>query len=118
MRDKRRVAQLAIHDMLDTIELAQEATAAMTFDRFLRERVIQLAVERAISIISEASRRIPDELKNKAPGVPWPKIAGIGNVLRHDYREVAPRAVWNVVAHEFAPLEVALRGLLAHLDEE
>jgi uncharacterized protein with HEPN domain len=89
----------------------------MTFDQFAGERVIQLAAERAIGIISEASRRIPDDLKGNAPEVPWPKIAGIGNVLRHDYREVAPRAVWNI-ANEFAPLEVALRSLLAHLDEE
>ena len=42
-----------------------------------------------IEIISEVSSRLPDEIKARHPEIPWPKVAGIGKVLRHDYQDVA-----------------------------
>jgi uncharacterized protein with HEPN domain len=45
-------------------------------------------------MISEASRRLPDQLKDRYPEIPWKKVAGIGNVLRHDYENVVPDALW------------------------
>jgi uncharacterized protein with HEPN domain len=68
--------------MLENIEHIRESTAGVTFKVFAERRVLQMALERAIEIISEASRRIPDDLKDEAPEVPWKKVAGIGNVLR------------------------------------
>jgi uncharacterized protein with HEPN domain len=46
-------------------------------------------VERGAEIISEASRRLPGEMKARHPEIPWSKVAGIGNVLRHDYQAVS-----------------------------
>ena len=40
---------------------------------------------RGIEIILEASRAIPDDIKGTRPEIPWRKVAGIGNVMRHDY---------------------------------
>jgi uncharacterized protein with HEPN domain len=42
-------------------------------------------LRQAIEIIPEASRRLPDAWKTRHAAVPWRKVAGIGNVLRHDY---------------------------------
>lgn len=57
MRDPVRSARLRVYDMLDHIEYAREATANLTREQFLQERVKQLATKRSIGIISEASRR-------------------------------------------------------------
>jgi uncharacterized protein with HEPN domain len=76
------------------------------------------ATERAISIISEASRRIPDEVKAIAPEVPWRKVAGIGNVLRHDYDDVAPQAIWNLCENDLVPLHEALQRMLAEIGDD
>jgi uncharacterized protein with HEPN domain len=70
MRDPIRVARLRIYDMLDNVEHARSATRDLGFEEFLEQRVMQLATERAIGIISEASRQIPDELKEEEPGIP------------------------------------------------
>jgi uncharacterized protein with HEPN domain len=118
MRDEVRRARLSIHDMLDAIEVARKARADLKFEQFAEALVNRLAAERAIEIVSEASRRIPENLKEKESGIPWPKIAGVGNVLRHNYRDVAPRAIWNVIQNELAPLEAALRRMLARIGEE
>lgn len=118
MRDKRRAAKLRIYDMLDSIEHLREATALLSFEDYVNQIVIRFATERGIEIISEASRPIPDDLKAMAPDIPWDKVAGIGNILRHDYRDIAPGIIWNVIQHDLAPLEAALREILAVLEKE
>lgn len=49
----------------------------------------QWLVQRGIEIISEASRHLSSELKARHPEIPWQKVAGIGNVLRHGYETIA-----------------------------
>jgi hypothetical protein len=49
----------------------------------------QRLVERGIEIISEASRHLTDETKARHPEMPWQKVATIGNVLRHNYENIA-----------------------------
>jgi uncharacterized protein with HEPN domain len=71
-------------------------TAGVDFDGFVADRRVRQLVERNLEIISEASRRIPDDLKAAEEDVPWREIAGIGNVLRHDYGEVRPEILWEI----------------------
>jgi uncharacterized protein with HEPN domain len=54
-------------------------------------------IERGVLIISEASRHLGDELKARHPQIPWSKVAGIGNVLRHSYENVAAPIMWKLV---------------------
>ena len=55
----------------------------------------------------------PEDLKARHPGIPWPKVAGIGNVLRHDYEHVAHDVLWHVVRDDLPPLEKVCREELA-----
>jgi uncharacterized protein with HEPN domain len=48
-------------------------------------------------IISEASRHLTDDLKARNREIPWQKVAGIGNVLRHDYENIAAPVIWKLV---------------------
>ena len=59
-------------------------------------------VERGVEIISEASRRLSDDLKARHPEIPWPKVAGIGNVLRHDYESISAPVLWALVHNHSA----------------
>ncbi|HWK46372.1 MAG TPA: HepT-like ribonuclease domain-containing protein [Stellaceae bacterium] len=69
-------------------------------------------VERNVEIISEASRRLPDDLKDRHPEIPWKKVAGIGNVLRHDYENVVPDALWKLARDDLPALEKACEAEL------
>jgi uncharacterized protein with HEPN domain len=55
------------------------------------------AVTRCLEIISEASRRLPGDLKARHPTIAWKQMAGAGNVYRHDYEDVAAQFVWDTV---------------------
>jgi uncharacterized protein with HEPN domain len=67
-----------------------------------------------LEIISEASRRLPDELKARYPSIAWKNMAGAGNVYRHDYEDVAARLVWETVQLALPPLrDVVAREIAA-----
>jgi uncharacterized protein with HEPN domain len=85
---------------------------------FEADRRKQWVVERGIEIISEASRRLPDPIKERHPLIPWKKVAGIGNTPRHDYQHVAHDILWRVVQDELPPLEAVCRAELARPDDE
>ena len=80
---ERRVDH-TIHDILETIERVQRKVLGKTFAEFENDWELRFIVQRAIEIISEATRRLPDELKATRPEIEWRSIAVIGNVLRHE----------------------------------
>jgi uncharacterized protein with HEPN domain len=61
-------------------------------------------VERGLEIISEASRHLPETVKAAHPEIPWVKVAGIGNVLRHSYDRIAPDILWKVAQNDLSTL--------------
>lgn len=87
------------------------------FDSYRQNRVMRRAVEREIEIISEAARRIPLELKDMEPNIPWREIAGIGNVLRHGYQIISDTIMWNVVELHIPMLEAAVIRMIERLDK-
>ncbi len=85
----------------------------MSYDSFKDDDLRLYAVTRCLEIISEASRRLPEELKARQPGIEWREMAAAGNIYRHEYEDVVARRVWqtltvslpvlkNVIAHELA----------------
>jgi uncharacterized protein with HEPN domain len=77
-----------LHDILEAIVGARGAVGDMTLDAYVASWTTRRAVERAIEIISEATRHLPERLRSSEPDVPWREIASIGNVLRHAYHRV------------------------------
>jgi uncharacterized protein with HEPN domain len=89
----------------------------VTFAAFQENWEVRFAVQRAIEIVSEASRRIPDELKELQPAIQWRRIAGIGNVLRNDYHTISDKVIWDVVHADLPPLKAAVEAIAKALDE-
>jgi uncharacterized protein with HEPN domain len=111
----QRDPRLQADDILQAIANIEADTAGLDFEPFVADRRVHQLVERNLEIISEASRRIPDRLKATEPDVPWQEIAGIGNVLRHDYGAVRPGILWGVRTHRLAALKAAVQRIRAHL---
>ena len=103
------VAKRAIETIADHIELAKSFVGGMAQVEFLDDLRTIYAVTRCLEIISEASRRLPDDLKARYPSVPWVKVAGSGNIYRHDYENVLAEEVWRTVHGGFDALSVAMQ---------
>ena len=66
-------------------------------------------------MISEASRRLPDDLKARHLSILWKEMAGAGNVYRHGYESVEPSDVWITVQDHLPALRAAVEAELAAL---
>jgi uncharacterized protein with HEPN domain len=73
---------------------------------FARDQLLRLAVERSLEIISEASRRIPADVKARETQISWQRMADLGNFLRHAYHDVNPETLWRIVKEDLRPLKV------------
>lgn len=115
MKDER--IQFRLRDILDDIDQIHSLLEDKTFDDLLRDRFVRAAFERFIEILSEASRHIPESLKQKAQHVPWSKVGNIGNHLRHAYHRVDAEVLWNVYeTGELAQLREAIETFLKSSD--
>ena len=105
-----------LFDIRDAIAGIQNLAANVTFETFVNNWAMQRAVERGLEIISEASRHVPDDLKTRAPDIPWRQIAAIGNLLRHEYQRVDIAATWNIIEEHLPSLVIAIEQLIAETE--
>jgi uncharacterized protein with HEPN domain len=105
-------SQLYLVQMLDNIERIRLWTSGHTLATYRANLMLRDAVERCLERISEASRRLPQEVKATEPHIPWRKVADIGNVLRHEYDDVADAEVWRIVVDDLSGLRSAVQSMI------
>jgi uncharacterized protein with HEPN domain len=103
-----RDSGIYVEHMLEAIAHIEADTAGYDFEKFRNDRRARQLVERNLEILSEASRRLPADLKAGEPAIPWQAIAGIGNILRHDYHETYPTVLWETCQKDLKPLKDAI----------
>src|ERR671922_283012 len=100
-----------LRDILDAVESAEQFTAGMDFDAFVADKKTTFAVIRALEIVGEATKRIPDAFRQRYPEVPWRQMAGMRDKLSHDYISVNLRRVFDTVHTDL----LLLRSLLVRI---
>ena len=108
-------ARAALLDIEHHIQLATRFVAGSDYKTFRDDTRTIYAVTRCLEIISEASRRLPDEMKARHPSIAWKNMAAAGNVYRHDYEDVEPKLVWDTVQLALPPLREVIAQELADL---
>jgi uncharacterized protein with HEPN domain len=101
--------------MLRHIDLATAFVAGMQQDTFEADIRAVYAVTRCLEIISEASRRLSDDLKLRHPTIAWRQMSAAGNVYRHQYEYVAGHFIWETVQQSLPPLRRAIETEIALL---
>lgn len=112
MRSSR--ARSALFDIRDNAALARDFVGTLTLNEFKADRRAFYATTRALEIISEAARRLPPSVRERHPDLPWRAIMGVGNVLRHNYDDVAEEQVWRTVLEDLPTLD---RAIAAELEQ-
>ncbi len=105
-----------LEHILEAISRIESFMKGKRRGRFLSDPLLVDAVERNIERISEASRHIPEEMKARFPGIAWKDIAGIGNVLRHDYPYVSPREIWDTFENDLPQLKVVVSKMIGEIE--
>jgi uncharacterized protein with HEPN domain len=114
----KRRAPLALYHILDAIEDFLSIVGDANVEEIAADKARRYAAERCIEIISEASRRIPARWKQEYPDIPWKQIAGIGNVMRHNYEDVNLEIIIGLRGQRLGELLIAVSALLEKYDPE
>ena len=103
-----RDMRLYIEDILDSITKIQQYTQTIDEQDFLDNTQIQDAVLRRLEIIGEAVKNIPQSFRDKYPRIPWKNIAGLRDILIHEYFGVNLRRAWKVAKEDILDLKQEL----------
>ena len=112
---KRRKPAVRLQDILDNIINIQNFLKGKSLENFKTDTFLRFAVERALEIISEASRHIAESDKARYPQIPWYEIKAVGNILRHEYQSVDPEIIWDTATQDLEPLRHAIETMKREL---
>jgi len=106
-----------IEDILDAMEKAELLLGEVSYEKFEEDFRINFAVIRALEIIGEASKRLPDDLRERYPDVPWRGMTGMRDRIIHGYDNVDFQIVWDVVKKDIPVIKPRIQKILSdHID--
>ena len=103
---------LFVEDIVRCCNKVAEYTAGMDFVSFAADAKTFDAVARNLEIIGEAVKRLPNAFREAHPAVEWRKIAGLRDIVIHEYFGIDPAIIWDVVQNHLPRLGNYLRGVL------
>ena len=118
MNQNKREFRDFLLDMANSTIQAQKFVSGMQFEDFESDTKTVYAVMKAIEIIGEASKKVPDDIKQKYSQIPWKEIAGIRDKIVHDYFGTNPFILFDVLKNHLPELEKNLRVILKEYNLE
>ncbi len=105
--------KIFIEHIIESIELIEQYAADLTPDKFKENMAMQDAIIRRLEIIGEAVKNIPSGFRTKHSEIPWKQMAGMRDVLIHEYFDIDLSLTWAVVKRELPPVKEKLQKLLS-----
>jgi len=114
----KRDVRLYLDDIFDAVEKIERYVEGLSFDDFSADSKTVDAIVRNFEIIGEATKRIPEETRQKYPQIPWKMMAGTRDKLIHEYFGINLQALWKAVNEDIPPLKNSLLNVLQELDKQ
>lgn len=82
---KKRNILVFVDDIMESVESIEEYIQGHTFETFQTNKMLFDAVIRNLEVIGEASKNIPDDIRERYEDIPWQRMVGLRNILIHEY---------------------------------
>jgi uncharacterized protein with HEPN domain len=112
MLKKERTYRLFLEDMLTAINRVAEYIHGLTFNEFKRDFKTVDAVIRNFEVIGEASKNMPNEIKDRYPMVPWNEMYLMRNKISHEYFGVDYEILWDVARNYLPENRLQIEAIL------
>jgi len=109
----KREVKLYLTDIDDAISTIQSYIQDITYEQLLDDRKTREAIILNFVVIGEAIKKIPEEIMDRHPDVPWKEFAGMRDKMVHGYFQISPLILWETCLHDIAPLASVVRDLLS-----
>jgi uncharacterized protein with HEPN domain len=103
-----------LSDIRASISRIERITSNMTLEQFASDDAMRAATERFLEVVCEASRHLPNDIKQREPRIAWRKMINFGNLLRHAYQSTKAEVIWDIVQNDLPMLKAFVeRGIQA-----
>lgn len=108
-----RSLRLYLADILESItNKIQNYAGDLTYGQLCEDERTLDAITYNLQIIGEATKQIPDSLRDKYPQIEWQKIAGLRDIIAHAYFKVNTKIVWSIMQAKLLPLKSCIQLIL------
>ena len=101
----KRNIKLYVDDIKDAISKIDKYSKGLSFDKFSKNNLVIDAVVRNLEVIGEAAKNIPTDFKKEYKDIPWSKIAGMRNIIVHEYFSVDLEILWQTIQQDILELK-------------
>jgi uncharacterized protein with HEPN domain len=115
---EKRIFTDSLNDILSEINKIFIFIGKMTYTEFIKDEKTIYAVTRSLEIIGEATKNIPNDVKDTYNQIPWSKISGMRNKLIHEYFGVDLETLWNTIKNRLPEIKPPIEKILKNLNTQ
>lgn len=104
-----------LDDILEASRAVLEYASGLSREQFFADRKTMQAVVWNLQVIGEAAKNIPHEIRSRYPDVPWRDMAGLRDVIVHQYFEIKLDVIWKVIQNDVPLVETRISAILEEL---